>query len=145
MTALAADIGTGNVVGVALAIAVGGPGALFWMWVTALVGMMTKFSEVLLAVHFRERTPAGNWVGGAMFFMAFFLLWRDRGLWRHAGLSLLNLLSFAVPVVIYLKVFLADTPAPPVEYAGLFAEVRGRRLRLGRTQIPFYKSETYKR
>ena len=54
-------------------------------------------------------------MGGAMFFMAFFLLWRDRGLWRHAGLSLLNLLSFAVPVVIYLKVFLADTPAPPAE------------------------------
>ena len=69
MTALAADIGTGNVVGVALAIAVGGPGALFWMWVTALVGMMTKFSEVLLSVHFREKTPAGNWVGGAMYFI----------------------------------------------------------------------------
>ena len=69
MTALAADIGTGNVVGVSLAIAVGGPGALFWMWVTALVGMMTKFSEVLLSVHFREKTPAGNWVGGAMYFI----------------------------------------------------------------------------
>ena len=69
MTALAADIGTGNVVGVALAIAVGGPGALFWMWVTALVGMMTKFSEVLLSVHFREKTPAGNWVGGAMYYI----------------------------------------------------------------------------
>ncbi|MBQ7607572.1 MAG: sodium:alanine symporter family protein [Desulfovibrionaceae bacterium] len=67
MTALAADIGTGNIVGVATAIAIGGPGALFWMWVTALVGMMTKFSEVLLAVHFREKTPAGNWVGGAMY------------------------------------------------------------------------------
>ena len=69
MTALAADIGTGNIVGVATAIAVGGPGALFWMWVTALVGMMTKFSEVLLSVYFREKTPAGNWVGGAMFFI----------------------------------------------------------------------------
>lgn len=69
MTALAADIGTGNIVGVATAIAIGGPGALFWMWITALVGMMTKFSEVLLAVHFREKTPAGNWVGGAMYFI----------------------------------------------------------------------------
>ncbi|MBO4334976.1 MAG: sodium:alanine symporter family protein [Desulfovibrio sp.] len=69
MTALAADIGTGNIVGVATAIAVGGPGALFWMWVTALVGMMTKFSEVLLSVYFREKTPAGNWVGGAMYFI----------------------------------------------------------------------------
>lgn len=46
-----------------------GPGALFWMWVTALVGMATKFSEVLLSVHFREKTPAGNWVGGAMYFI----------------------------------------------------------------------------
>ena len=69
MTALAGDIGTGNIVGVATAIYMGGPGALFWMWMTALVGMATKFSEVLLAVHFRERTPAGNWVGGAMFFI----------------------------------------------------------------------------
>ena len=69
MTALAADIGTGNIVGVATAIAVGGPGALFWMWVTALVGMMTKFAEVLLSVHFREKTPDGNWVGGAMYFI----------------------------------------------------------------------------
>ncbi len=69
MTALAADIGTGNIVGVATAIAVGGPGALFWMWITALVGMATKFSEVLLSVHFREKTPAGNWVGGAMYFI----------------------------------------------------------------------------
>ena len=69
MTALAGDIGTGNIVGVATAIYMGGPGALFWMWMTALVGMATKFSEVLLAVHYRERTPAGNWVGGAMFFI----------------------------------------------------------------------------
>lgn len=69
MTALAADIGTGNIVGVSTAIFIGGPGALFWMWVTALVGMATKFSEVLLSVHFREKTPAGNWVGGAMYFI----------------------------------------------------------------------------
>lgn len=66
-------------------------------------------------------------MGGAMFFMAFFLLRQGRGLWRHAGLSLLDLLSFTVPVAIYLKVFLADTPAPPAEYAGLFAEVRALR------------------
>ena len=68
-TAMAATVGTGNIVGVATAISIGGPGALFWMWVTALVGMATKFSEVLLSVHFREKTPAGNWVGGAMYFI----------------------------------------------------------------------------
>ncbi len=69
MTAIAADIGTGNIVGVATAIAIGGPGALFWMWMTALVGMMTKFCEVMLSVKYREQTPAGNWVGGAMYFI----------------------------------------------------------------------------
>ncbi len=69
MTAVAADIGTGNIVGVATAIAIGGPGALFWLWMTALVGMMTKFCEVMLSVKYREKTPAGNWVGGAMYFI----------------------------------------------------------------------------
>ena len=68
MTALAGTIGTGSIVGVATAILSGGPGALFWMWVTALVGMATKFSEVLLSVHFREKTPAGNWVGGCLLY-----------------------------------------------------------------------------
>ena len=69
MTALAATIGTGNIVGVATAIYFGGPGALFWMWVTALAGMATKFAEIVLAVHYREVTPAGNYVGGAMYFI----------------------------------------------------------------------------
>lgn len=69
MTALAATIGTGNIVGVATAIFIGGPGALFWMWMTALAGMATKFSEILLAVHYREKTPQGNFVGGAMYFI----------------------------------------------------------------------------
>lgn len=69
MTALAATIGTGNIAGVATAIFLGGPGALFWMWCTAMVGMATKFSEVLLAVRFREVTPAGNVVGGAMYYI----------------------------------------------------------------------------
>ena len=54
-TALAATVGTGNIAGVAGAIAIGGPGAVFWMWVSALLGMCTKFSEVTLAVHFREK------------------------------------------------------------------------------------------
>lgn len=69
MTALAATVGTGNIVGVATAIGVGGPGALFWMWMTALVGMATKFSETVLAVHYREVTPEGNFVGGPMYYI----------------------------------------------------------------------------
>ena len=61
-TALAATVGTGNIAGVAGAIAIGGPGAVFWMWISALLGMCTKFSEVTLAVHFREKTrPAITW------------------------------------------------------------------------------------
>ncbi len=69
MTALAATVGTGNIVGVAGAISIGGPGALFWMWMTALVGMATKFGETVLAVHYREVTPDGNFVGGPMFYI----------------------------------------------------------------------------
>jgi AGCS family alanine or glycine:cation symporter len=67
MTALAATVGVGNIAGVATAIALGGPGAVFWMWVTALVGMATKYAEVVLAVHFRERDARGRWVGGPMY------------------------------------------------------------------------------
>ena len=67
MTALAATVGTGNIAGVATAIALGGPGALFWMWCTALVGMATKYAEVLLAVHYREVDENGEHVGGPMY------------------------------------------------------------------------------
>jgi AGCS family alanine or glycine:cation symporter len=67
MTCLAATIGVGNIAGVATAIALGGPGAVFWMWMTALVGMATKYAEVLLAVHFREKDAHGRWVGGPMY------------------------------------------------------------------------------
>ena len=68
-TALAATVGTGNIAGVAGAIALGGPGAVFWMWVSALLGMCTKFSEVVLAVHFRERNANGDLVGGPMYYI----------------------------------------------------------------------------
>jgi len=67
MTCLAATIGVGNIAGVATAIALGGPGAVFWMWMTALVGMATKYAEVLLAVHYRERDAQGRYVGGPMY------------------------------------------------------------------------------
>lgn len=68
-TALAATVGTGNIAGVAGAIAIGGPGAVFWMWMSALLGMCTKFSEVVLAVHFREKNSEGDWVGGPMYYI----------------------------------------------------------------------------
>ncbi len=68
-TALAATVGTGNIAGVAGAIAIGGPGAVFWMWVSALLGMCTKFAEVTLAVHFREKNEKGDYVGGPMYYI----------------------------------------------------------------------------
>ncbi len=67
MTCLAATIGVGNVVGVATAVALGGPGAVFWMWMTALAGMATKYAEVVVAVQFRERDEDGRYVGGPMY------------------------------------------------------------------------------
>ncbi len=68
-TALAATVGTGNIAGVTGAIAVGGPGAVFWMWISALFGMVTKYSEVTLAVKYRERNSQGDWVGGPMYYI----------------------------------------------------------------------------
>lgn len=68
-TALAATVGTGNIAGVAGAIAVGGPGAVFWMWISALLGMCTKFAEVTLAIHFRETNHDGELVGGPMYYI----------------------------------------------------------------------------
>ena len=69
MTSLSATIGTGNIAGVATAIALGGPGALFWMWLTALVGMATKYAEAVLAVNFREVNHKGEHVGGPMYYI----------------------------------------------------------------------------
>ncbi|WP_068718680.1 alanine/glycine:cation symporter family protein [Vibrio tritonius] len=69
MTALSATVGTGNIAGVATAVFIGGPGALFWMWMTALLGMATKFAEAVLAVHFREKDKNGAYVGGPMYYI----------------------------------------------------------------------------
>lgn len=82
-TALAATVGTGNIAGVATAIHLGGPGAIFWMWVTALVGMATKYSEAVLAVKYRETNTRGEHVGGPMYYIS-------NGLgknWRWLGIA----------------------------------------------------------
>jgi len=68
-TALAATVGTGNIAGVATAIAIGGPGAVFWMWFSAVMGMTTKFGEVVLSINYREKTPDGRYVGGPMYYI----------------------------------------------------------------------------
>ncbi len=69
-TALAATIGTGNIAGVAAAICVGGPGAVFWMWIAAILGMMTNYSENILGIYFRRRNSEGEWSGGAMYYLS---------------------------------------------------------------------------
>ena len=68
-TALAATVGTGNIAGVTGAIVVGGPGAVFWMWISALFGMVTKYAEVVLSIRYRERNAKGEWVGGPMYYI----------------------------------------------------------------------------
>ena len=68
-TALAATIGTGNIAGVSAAIVIGGPGAVFWMWVAAFFGMMTNFSENVLGIYYRRRNSQGEWSGGAMYYL----------------------------------------------------------------------------
>ena len=68
-TALAATVGTGNIVGVATAISSGGAGAVFWMWISALLGMMTSFSENALGIYFRRKNEKGEWVGGPMYYI----------------------------------------------------------------------------
>ena len=68
-TALAATIGTGNIAGVTGAVAIGGPGAVFWMWAAGLFGMVTKYAEVVLAVRYRERNADGDYVGGPMYYI----------------------------------------------------------------------------
>ncbi len=79
MTALAATVGTGNIVGVATAIAAGGPGALFWMWMTGLVGMATKYSEAFLSVRFRTLDRRGEQAGGPMYYLTEGIRWRPLG------------------------------------------------------------------
>ena len=66
-TALSATVGTGNIVGTSQAIALGGYGAVFWLWLTALVGMVTKYSEIVLSIKYRERNDHGDWVGGPIY------------------------------------------------------------------------------
>lgn len=90
-TALAATIGTGNIAGVAAAIASGGPGAIFWMWIVAFFGMMTNFSENVLGIYYRRRNERNEWCGGAMYYL------RDglgskKGM-RHVGSGLAVLFS----------------------------------------------------
>jgi len=97
-TALASTMGTGNIVGVASAISLGGAGAVFWMWISAFVGMITKYAENVLAVHFRQKNEKGQYCGGAMYYL-------KNGLKRH---YLLNTLSKPLSVMFALFCLMAS-------------------------------------
>jgi len=92
-TALAATIGTGNIAGVATAVSFGGPGAVFWMWISAFFGMMTNFSENVLGIYFRKRNLHGEWSGGAMYYIS-------EGLKEKKGLS-----KIAKPLAVLFSIF----------------------------------------
>lgn len=92
-TALAATIGTGNIAGVATAIVVGGPGAIFWMWISAFFGMMTNFSEKVLGIYFRKKNNQGEWSGGAMYYL-------EEGLKNKKGIR-----HFAKPLAVLFSIF----------------------------------------
>ena len=89
-TALAATIGTGNIVGVGTAIALGGPGAVFWCWLTGVLGISTKYGEALLAVRYRVCTPDGRMLGGPMYALERGLAWNSRG-WKRRVWQMLAL------------------------------------------------------
>lgn len=91
MTSLSATIGVGNIAGVATAIAMGGPGALFWMWMTAIVGMATKYAETVLAIRYREQDEAGNYCGGPMYYIRNGL--GDNWRWLAAAFALFGMLA----------------------------------------------------
>lgn len=91
MTSLSATIGTGNIAGVATAIALGGPGALFWMWLIAILGMGTKYAEGVLAVHFREKNEHGDHVGGPMYYIKNGL--GDKFKWLAVAFALFGMLA----------------------------------------------------
>lgn len=91
MTALSTTVDTGNIAGVATAIAIGGPGALFWMWMTALVGMATKYAETVLAMRYREVDEAGNHLGGPMYYIQHGL--GRRWLWMATAFALFGFLA----------------------------------------------------
>lgn len=92
LTSIAAVVGTGNIAGVATAISIGGPGALFWMWVAAFFGMATKFSEITLGIHYREKRENGSFAGGAMYYI-------EKGLkqkWMAVFFSIMVIIAYFV-------------------------------------------------
>lgn len=92
LTSMAAVVGTGNIVGVATAISMGGPGAIFWMWIAAFFGMATKFSEITLGIYYREKRPNGEYAGGPMYYITHGIHQR----WAGVFFSIMIIIAFFV-------------------------------------------------
>ena len=92
LTSMAAVVGTGNIVGVATAISMGGPGAIFWMWMAAFFGMATKFSEITLGIYYREKRPNGEYAGGPMYYITHGIHQR----WAGVFFSIMIIIAFFV-------------------------------------------------
>ena len=102
-TALSATIGTGNIAGVAAAIALGGPGAVFWMWITAIVGGATKFAEAVLAMEYRTTNEKGEKSGGPMYYASVGMRDKFGGNWKWLG-GLFALFGFLVTFLMIDKI-----------------------------------------
>jgi len=125
-TALASTIGMGNIAGVATALSVGGPGAIFWMWILALLGMMTKTAEITLAVHYREVDENGNLHGGPMFYIKKALGWRFLAKLFSIGV-LINALLTATLIQAHTvgRAFLSSYNLSPYIITGIMALITG--------------------
>ena len=106
-TALAATVGTGNIAGITTAVTLGGAGSIFWLWISALLGMATKYSEVLLSVKFREKNANGDWVGGPMY--TIMMVWARTG---SGWASSLVCLAAWLPSVSAMRCRWATSPIP---------------------------------
>ena len=136
MTSLAATVGTGNIAGVATAITLGGPGALFWMWCTALLGMATKYAEAVCAVHYRETDSNGKYIGGPMFYIKNGL--GSKWLWLGTAFALFGMLAgFGIGNTIQANSVahaLSSTFDIPVEVTGIVLAVLAGLVLLGGIQ-----------
>lgn len=122
-TALASTVGTGNIAGVATALSVGGPGAIFWMWLLAIFGMMSKTAEITLAVHYREVEPDGRTHGGPMYYIEKGLGWRGLATLFSAGILVNSMVAATLQSHTVGRAFLSTYAINPYVVTGLMAIV----------------------
>ncbi len=122
-TALASTVGTGNIAGVATALSVGGPGAIFWMWALAILGMMTKTAEITLAVHYRDVRPTGHTLGGPMYYIEKGLGWSFLAKLFSVGILVNSIVAATLQSHTVGRAFLSTYDINPFVVTGLMAVV----------------------